>query len=175
MELPRDEMAFRKQYEDLLHAGEITTVFRPGNRHYPNWRGYVSGEVVTVRVIEQCGSDALGVPPLFNETRIPIRITSLTVKTIDHMCDDDFEGSSPDVFDQESLAEHLQEIYQKPIECFDGAVTRITFSYLLSQPYAFVPDIWSDEVIFFHRENRAGEDGSTQRWCVLPAARGSGA
>jgi hypothetical protein len=85
MELPRDEMAFRKQYEDLLCARELTTVFRPGNRLYPNWRGYSPGEVVTARVIERCGSDELRVPPLFNDTRIPIKITSLMTKKIDRM------------------------------------------------------------------------------------------
>jgi hypothetical protein len=133
MELPRDEMAFRKQYEELLCAQELKTVFRPGNRLYPNWRGYIPGEVVTARVIERCGSDELRVPPLFNDTRIPIKITSLMAKKIDRMKMDDFCGSSPDVFDQKSLNDHLQHIYQKPIECFDGVVTKITFEYVLPQ------------------------------------------
>ena len=131
MELPREEMAFRKRYENLLLAKKITTVFRPGNRVYPNRRGYMPGEQVTARVIEQCGSDEQGVPPLFNDIRIPIRITSLTVKTIDGIESEDFAGSSPDVFDRESLESHLAGIYQKPIDCFDGAVTRIQFRYVV--------------------------------------------
>jgi hypothetical protein len=130
MDLPRDEMAFRKHYEKLLLDQTITTVFRPGIRIYPNRRGYMPGETVTARVIELCGSDALGVPPLFNETRIPIQISCLTVKAIDDVEPEDFEGSSPDVFDRESLEEHLTDIYQKPIECFDGTVTRIQFRYV---------------------------------------------
>jgi hypothetical protein len=133
MELPRDEMAFRKQYEYLLCAQEITTVFRPGNRLYPNWRGYIPGEVVTARVIERCGSDELRVPPLFNDTRIPIKITSLMAKRIDRMTMSDFCGSSPDVFNQKSLRYHLCDIYRKPIECFDDVVTKITFEYVLLQ------------------------------------------
>lgn len=132
MDLPRDEMAFRKGYEKYLLERTITTVFRPGIRVYPNRRGYIPGETVTARVIEQCGSDELGVPPLFNDTRIPIRISCLTVKAIDDIEREDFEGSSPDVFDRESLEEHLIGIYQKPIECFDGAVTRIQFRYVAS-------------------------------------------
>lgn len=129
MNLPRDEMAFRKQYEDLLLAREITTVFRPGNRVYPNRRGYIPGEHVTARVIERCGCDERRVPPLFNATRIPIQITSLTVKMLDVVEEDDFEGSSPDVHDRDSLVEHLVGIYQRPVVC-DGTVTRIRFRYL---------------------------------------------
>lgn len=131
MELPRDEMAFRKQYEELLLSKKITTVFRPGNRVFPNRRGYMPGETVTARVIEQCGSDELGVPPLFNDTRVPIQITALTVKVIEGVEEPDFTGSSPDVYDRDSLEEHLFGIYRKPIDCFDGAVTRIQFRYLV--------------------------------------------
>lgn len=131
MELPRDEMAFRKRYEDLLVARKITTVFRPGNRVYPNRRGYIPGEQVMARVIERCGSDEAGVAPLFNGLRIPIQITALTLKTIDGIDEEDFAGSSPDVYDRESLEDHLEGIYQKPIDCFDGAVTRIQFRYVV--------------------------------------------
>jgi hypothetical protein len=131
MELPRDEMAFRKQYEDLLLARKITTVFRPGNRVFPNRRGYIPGETVTARVIEKCGSDEQSVPPLFNGTRVPIQITALTVKVINGVEEQDFAGSSPDVYDRDSLEGHLLDIYQKPINCFDGAVTRIQFRYVL--------------------------------------------
>jgi hypothetical protein len=130
MDLPRDEMAFRKTYEALLLEEAITTVFRPGNRIYPNRRGYRPGETVTARVIEKCGSDELGIPPLFNDIRIPIRISSLAVKAIADVGREDFEGSAPDVFDRESLEEHLTGIYQKPMDCFGGTVTRIQFRYL---------------------------------------------
>ena len=130
MDLPRDEMAFRKTYEELLLEQKITTVFRPGIRIYPNRRGYIPGETVTARVIELCGSDELGVPPLFNDTRIPIRISSITVKVIDDVEEEDFVGCSPDIFDRDSLEEHLTGIYHKPIESFDGAVTRIQFQYV---------------------------------------------
>lgn len=131
MDLPRDEIAFRKQYEGLLLEQKITTVFRPGVRVHPHRRGYIAGEVVTARVIEKCGADDLGVPPLFNDIRVPVQITRLSVMIIDGLEDDDFDGSSPDVRDRDSLQEHLVGIYQKPIECFDGTVTRIQFRYVL--------------------------------------------
>jgi hypothetical protein len=128
--LPRDEMAFRKLYEPLLLSREIATVFRPGNRVHPNRRGYIVGETVTARVIERRGCDRLGVPPLFNEIRVPIRITQLTVCFIDCVKEADFLGSSPDVFDRRSLIDHLLWIYREPIDSFNRTVTRIGFRYL---------------------------------------------
>ena len=111
-------------------GARITTVFRPGNRVFPNRRGYIAGESVTARVIERCGCDRLGVPPLFNEVRIPIRITHLAVFFIDCVNDADFGGSSPDVFDRRSLIDHLERIYEEPIDSFNRTVTRIGFRYL---------------------------------------------
>jgi hypothetical protein len=81
MLLPRDEMAFRKRYEPLLVGRKITAVFRPGNRVFPNRRGYIAGETVTARVIERCGSDTIGLPPQFNDIRIPIRIKRAASRT----------------------------------------------------------------------------------------------
>lgn len=127
--LPRDEMAFRKEYEQLLLRRKIAAVFRPGNRVHPNRRGYRVGETVTARVIERCGSDRLGLAPLFNEVRIPIKITQLAVFYIDCVREADFRGCSPDVFDRRSLIDHLEWIYHEPIDSFGRTVTRIGFRY----------------------------------------------
>jgi hypothetical protein len=125
LELPRNEMAFRMRYQELLLARRITTVFRPGNRIYPNWRGYLLGETVTARVIQQPGSDALGIPPRFNALRLPIRITALAVKPVGALGREDFAGSSPDVRDVPALVAHLTAIYGAAAD----QVTRIEFRY----------------------------------------------
>lgn len=131
MHLPRDEMAFRKRYETLLLMRAITTVFRPGDRVFPAWRGYREGEIVTVRVIERAGSDAAGHPPVFNDdVRLPIQITSLKVIHVDLLEPAHFHGSAPDVHDRASLEAHLVGIYQKPLAEFDHRVTRIAFAYV---------------------------------------------
>ena len=129
-ELPRDEMAFRKQYQRLLLQRRITTVFRPGDRVYPAWRGYAPGETIVARVIERPGSDALGVAPVFNHLRLPIRIEAVRLMPVLTLTGDDFAGSSPDVADTLSLLRHLASIYEKPIAAFGDAVTRIRFAYL---------------------------------------------
>ncbi len=128
--LPRDEMAFRKRYRDLLLRRTLTTVFRPGDRIYPRWRGYSLGEIVTARIIDRPGSDELGVPPQFDDLRVAIRIVDLKVCPIEILSRDAFAGSSPDVFDRHSLATHLQEIYARPLAAFGDLVTRIAFAYV---------------------------------------------
>jgi hypothetical protein len=128
--LPRDEMAFRARYRDLLLEHALTTVFRPGDRIYPNWRGYSEGEIVTARIIRMPGCDERGVPPQFDDLRIPIRIRSISVSSIDGLGREAFSGSSPDVFDRASLAAHLHHIYGRPIAAFGNQVTRIAFAYI---------------------------------------------
>ncbi len=130
LEMPRDEMAFRRQYEPLLLARTLTTVFRPGNRIWPNWRGYQQDEVVTARVIIQPGSDARGIPPQFTTARIPIQIVSIKVLSADALTADDFVGSSPDVHDAASLLAHFADIYERPLSAVGNVVTRIQFAYL---------------------------------------------
>lgn len=134
VELPRDEMAFRKKYQRLLLSQKITTVFRPGDRRFPRWRGYAPGETVTARVIERVGSDALGIAPAFNAVRVPICIEDVTVIEVAALGAADFVGSSPDVDDRPSLMAHLEGIYGRPVSAFDGVVTRIRFRYLEPPP-----------------------------------------
>ena len=130
MDLPRDEIAFRREYERLVLGRSITTVFRPGNRIHPNWRGYRLGEIVTARIIARTGSDELAIPPVFTPDRVPVRIASLRYLPIDRLKPADFEGSSPDIFDIESLEEHLTSIYRRPVDAFSRHVTRIGLDYL---------------------------------------------
>lgn len=131
MNLRRDEMAFRIIYLELLRKKELTTVFRPGNRIFPNNRGYKPGEIVTVRVIEVLGNDELEIAPRFIEEKFKIQIEAIDVVNIEALTNPDFIGSSPDVQNVMQLKYHLGLIYNKPINAFDNSeVTRIYFKYL---------------------------------------------
>ena len=130
MDLARDEMAFRKRYEALVVNKQLTTVFRPGNRIFPRFRGYKLDEIVTARIIEQPGSDEAKRPPLFNDIKMPIQIKEITVLSVDELTGEDFKGSSPDVQTPEQLSAHLISIYSQPIQRFGGCVTKIEFVYL---------------------------------------------
>lgn len=130
LDMPRDEMAFRRRYKPMLFARTLTTVFRPGNRLWPNWRGYRLGEIITARVIARPGSDALGIRPEFTSTRIMIEIVDIQVLAPETLTADDFLGSSPDVHDAGSLRVHLLGIYGRPLSAFGDVVTRIQYAYL---------------------------------------------
>lgn len=130
VELPRDEMAFRDRYQALLAARQLTTVFRPGDRLYPAWRGYAVGEIVTARVIAIPGCDRRGVPPVFSDYSTPIRIEDVAIRTVATLDAADFAGSSPDVCDTPALLAHLEAIYGRPIADYGSRVTRIRFAYV---------------------------------------------
>ena len=118
LDMPRDEMAFRRRYESLLFARTLTTVFR-----------YRPNEIVTARVIARPGSDALGIPPEFTATRTRIEIVDIRVLSPEALTAEDFVGSSPDVHDVRSLLVHLLGIYGRPLSVFGDVVTRIQFAY----------------------------------------------
>ena len=130
MDLPRDEMAFRKHYETLVLEQQLTTVFRPGNRLFPNYRGYKHHEIITARIIDKPGCDVQEIAPVFTEVKIPVKITDIRAVDIATLGPDDFCGSSPDVQNLKELLDHLEEIYKQPISAFQNEVTRIQFLYL---------------------------------------------
>lgn len=130
MDLPRHEIAFRKRYETLVLDRSLTVVFRPGNRIYPNRRGYKPGEIITARIIEKPGCDERRLAPLFNDHRARVIVSSIEVMSIASLTAMDFEGSSPDVQDICSLQFHLKSIYGYTIDPFDGEVTRIKLEYI---------------------------------------------
>ena len=121
---------FGKRYEPLVIDRKLTTVFRPGNRVFPNYRGYKLNEVITARIIEQPGSDQKNIPPQFNDIKMPIQIMHIEPLSVHELEASHFEGSSPDVQCVTELLDHLVEIYQRPISEYGDQVTRIAFNYL---------------------------------------------
>jgi hypothetical protein len=128
--LPRDEIAFRKNYASLVENASLKTVFRPGNRLYPNWRGYKEGEIVYARIIEQTGNDDDLVPPIFNNYNRKVRIKNISIKSISDLDTKDFEGSSDDIKSVEDLKKHLYQIYKKEPDEYKNLVTRIELEYI---------------------------------------------
>ncbi|MFA6797510.1 MAG: hypothetical protein WCR40_02295 [Candidatus Paceibacterota bacterium] len=133
LELPRDEIAFRKIYKSLIANKEITTVFRPGKRICGDFRGYCSGEIIKIRIIEKVGADWAILPPKFEEEFIKkIEIIETKSFPIRDLQKEDFNGSSPDVFDKKSLLYQLGIIYNLSVEELqeDSLITKITFKYI---------------------------------------------
>jgi len=131
--LPSDEMAFRKVYRPFLETGNVTTVFRPGRRYCNDWRGYCEGQIVKAKVLEKPGADWACVPPQFEDGfERRIKITSIVAKSIGDFSDSDFEGSTPDVYDLESLRYHVGLIYNLSLRDMndDFLVSRIAFEFI---------------------------------------------
>jgi len=147
MDLPREEMAFRKNYETLVKQRRLTTVFRPGNRLYPNFRGYKPREIITARIIEKPGSDQRKIAPVFNEVRMPVRIAEIHALNIHDLTPADFEGSSPDVQNIHDLINHLEFIYREPLATYDYEVTRIHIKYLDKRPTTTEKSLVQDTTI----------------------------
>ena len=133
LELPRDEIAFRKIYKNLIIKKKLTTVFRPGKRVCGDFRGYCPGEVIKIRIIEKIGADWAMLPPEFEKDFIKkIKMVAIKSLPIKELKSEDLIGSSPDVFDQNSLIHHLGLIYNLPMEELqaESLITKITFEYI---------------------------------------------
>jgi len=133
LNLPADEIAFRRIYQNLLEQERLTTVFRPGGRGRKDYRGYAEGDIIKAKVLQNVGADWAGVAPEFvPDFEKRIRIISNQQKALDSLTEKDFEGSSPDVHDVESLRYHLGVIYNLSPESLNGKsfVTKIGFEYV---------------------------------------------
>lgn len=111
MNLDRSEMAIRKEYKQLVKIQELKRVFRPGNRIYPNWRGYKEGENINIRIIAKPGSDKLNIPPKFEKEKYPIVIKKIVFKCLNELNKDDFRLAPENINTREDLINHFKEIY----------------------------------------------------------------
>jgi len=127
--LPRDEMAIRAPYWNLVTEKKLVTVFRPGNRLCGDFRSYCPGEIVKLRLLSRVGADWAGLKPEFvkNETYEVVINSQEVIKSSD-IDKIDFTGSSPDIKDKTSLLYHLGIIYNMSLDEITE-VTRTMFSY----------------------------------------------
>jgi len=130
LELPRNEMAFRKRYEHPVFDETLTTVFRPGNRMFPNWRGYKKEEQITARIIEKVGNDAKFIPPVFTKNKKQVKIKNIEVIDINNLNKKDFIYSCPNVKTSDDLKKQFVWVYNKEPEEYNNIVTKIELEYI---------------------------------------------
>jgi len=133
LELPRDEMAMRRIYKDLVEQGKMTTIFRPGKRACGDFRGYCPGEKIKVRIVDKVGADWAMLPPEFIPDFIKeVEIINIEIIPLGKIKSEHFQGSSPDVQSKESLIYQLGVIYNLDRQSLsdDILITRTTFKYL---------------------------------------------
>jgi hypothetical protein len=130
LELSRNEMAFRKRYEQTVFDGTLTTVFRPGNRMFPNWRGYKKGEQITARIIKKVGNDAKLISPVFTKNKKQVKIKNIEVININNLNKKDFIYSCPNVKTIDDLKKQFVWVYNKKPEEYNNIVTKIQLEYV---------------------------------------------
>lgn len=112
MYLDRTDISLRT--EDLvdLQEKQKITIFRPGNRIYPQNRGYTSWEVVKARIISIPWSDEKWIPPTFSEIVELVKIQTTTLLDLS-LSDIDFSNSLHYIQSREDLTRWVDRIYKK--------------------------------------------------------------
>lgn len=113
MHLDRTDMSFRKGDEEHLLKKDTVTVFRPGNRIYPENRWYISWEVVKARIIEVPWDDETQRPPTFSRVVELVKIKAIKLLWIGDLEKNHFQDSLGYIRSKEDLIEHLERIYKK--------------------------------------------------------------
>ena len=128
---PRDEIGLRKIYENLVRDKKITTIFRPGERVCGIDKGFCENEILNIKIIDKVGADWAKLPPQATSCG-QVRVLNTTNMTIGSLMNNDFHGSSPDIFDKQSLVYNLGIIYNLPPSELtdDSIITKTTFTYL---------------------------------------------
>ncbi len=130
---PRGEIWFRRIYADLVLNRHVTTIFRPGKRLNGDPKGFQEGEILRVRIIEKVGAEWAGVfGRVCPDIEIPVQVHEVKASRIVELEPSDFEGSTPDVADAQSLIYQLGILYNlSPSEIGPNSiVTKTTFAYL---------------------------------------------
>ncbi|MBI5077928.1 MAG: hypothetical protein HZB11_00990 [Candidatus Yonathbacteria bacterium] len=129
---PRNEIGFRKIYSDLVRGKKITTIFRPGERTCNFNKGFCEGEIIDIKIIDKVGADWANLPPETISFNQKAKILTVDNMEIGSLVAGDFSGSSPDIFDKQSLIYNLGVIYNIPPSELtdDSVITKTTFSYL---------------------------------------------
>lgn len=113
MYLDRNDISFRKENEEEVTIKDKITVFRPGNRIYPQDRGYIKGEVIKARIIDVPWNDKEWKEPIFSNIVKLVKIETITVLQEEEIDNIDFKNSLKNIQTKEELLKHLECVYKK--------------------------------------------------------------
>jgi hypothetical protein len=126
---PRDEIWLRKVYEPEIISGLLTRIFKPGNRNYPNPKGFKIGEEIKIRVVDIPGNDETKCIPVVKDYYRNATIDSIKVTDLNSLKKEDFIGASTDIYNNISLRYNLGLLYNDIPESFDK-ISIIDIKYL---------------------------------------------
>src|SRR3989344_6598108 len=105
------ELWCRIVYYPLFITQRITAVVRPDDRNRPNKKGVAAGELLKIRAVSRPGIEELSIPPTLLPWHCYAIATTVTVKTIAEISEEDLVGCSPDAATPGLLRYHLGLIY----------------------------------------------------------------
>lgn len=111
MYLDRNDLSFRQEEKKDLLSQDKITVFRPGNRIYPEHRWYIPGEVVKARVIDVPWNDKEHKEPIFSDTVELVKIQTIHILKTEDIHENDFKNSWAYIKTKDDLAKYLKTIY----------------------------------------------------------------
>lgn len=112
MYLDRNDISFRQEDENDLKKENIT-VFRPGNRIYPENRWYIEWEVVKARIIKIPGDDKKWIAPVFSDTAELVKIKTIDLLDFEKIEETHLCNSLECIKSREDLLRYLEKIYKK--------------------------------------------------------------
>lgn len=113
MYLDRDEIGLRQEDENDLLAKERLTIFRPGNRIYPQKRWFIQWEVVKARIIDMPWNDREKIAPTFSTIVKLVKIQTIKVLRQEDLIENDFRDSLEYVQSSEDVKKYLENIYKE--------------------------------------------------------------
>lgn len=114
----RDEIWFRKIYLNLIQDRKVTTIFRPHKRLCDDHKGFCDGESLKIKIVDKVGADwANVIGQTLPDFEQEVQVTGIVAVPLGSLTAKDFNGSTPDVFDKQSLIYHLGLLYNlSPVE-----------------------------------------------------------
>lgn len=113
MYLDRDEIGLRQEDKKDLVTKERLTIFRPGNRIYPQKRWFTQWEVVKARIIDKPWNDREKKAPTFSTIVKLVKIQTIKVLRQKDLIEDDFHNSLEYVQSPEEVKRYLENIYKE--------------------------------------------------------------
>ncbi len=124
-----DELWFRFPYRALLKDKRLKLIIKPGDRRYPNPKGFKEHQKVRLRVLQEPGAEKWNLLPIFDGFEARARILKIVVKELGWTRKAELKFASPDCQSRELIKYHLGLIYNQEFS-YEDIISLIHFEYI---------------------------------------------
>jgi len=129
MYFDRNEIWFRKEDEKDFITKNQLTIFRPGNRIYPQKKWFTEWEVVKARILDKPWDDIENRIPVLSKIVKLVKIQAIKILNQKNLTEDDFASSLAYIQSQEDVKRYIENIYKENSE----TITKIDIENLNTQ------------------------------------------